>query len=93
MEKLFCLGVVIGMVGGALLVANSYKARSLVKKSQAEILDKMDEMMGEEKRRRAKRSKKFLREGRAGELVRLFQMQWKRLPFSRGCAILFVWNS
>ena len=47
MEKLFCLGVAIGMVGGALLVANSYKARSLVKKSQAELLDKMDEMMDE----------------------------------------------
>ncbi len=47
MEKLFCLGVVLGMVGGALLVANSYKARSLVKKSQAEIMQKVDEMMDE----------------------------------------------
>ena len=35
MEKIFCLGVMLGAVGGALLVANSYKARSLVKKSQA----------------------------------------------------------
>ena len=47
MEKLFCLGVAIGMVGGALIVANSYKARSLVKKSQAELMEKMDEMMDE----------------------------------------------
>ncbi len=47
MEKLFCLGVALGMVGGALLVANSFKARSLVKKSQAEIIQKMDEMMDE----------------------------------------------
>ncbi len=47
MEKLFCLGVVLGMVGGAVLVANSYKARSLVKKSQAEIMQKVDEMMDE----------------------------------------------
>ncbi len=47
MEKLFCLGVAIGMVGGALLVANSYKARSLVKKSQAELMDKVNEMMDE----------------------------------------------
>ncbi len=45
MEKLFCLGLVLGAVGGALLVANSYKARSLVKKSQAEIMQKVDEMM------------------------------------------------
>ncbi len=47
MEKLFCLGVALGMVGGALLVANSYKARSLVKKSQSEIMEKVNEMMDE----------------------------------------------
>lgn len=47
MEKVFCLGLVLGAVGGALIVANSYKARSLVKKSQAELLEKVDEMMDE----------------------------------------------
>ncbi len=47
MEKIFCLGLALGMVGGALIVANSYKARSLVKKSQAELLQKVDEMMDE----------------------------------------------
>ena len=47
MEKAFCLGVLIGAVGGALLVANSYKMRSLVKKSQAEFVDKVNEMMDE----------------------------------------------
>ena len=47
MEKMFCLGLVLGAVGGALIVANSYKARSLVKKSQAELLEKVDEMMHE----------------------------------------------
>lgn len=47
MEKMFCLGLVFGMVGGALIVANSYKARSLVKKSQAELLEKVDAMMDE----------------------------------------------
>ena len=40
MEKIFCLGVMIGAVGGALLIANSYKMRSLVKKSQAEFIEK-----------------------------------------------------
>ena len=34
-------------MGGALVVAHSYKARSLVKKSQAELMEKMDEMMDE----------------------------------------------
>ena len=47
MEKMFSLGLVLGAVGGALIVANSYKARSLVKKSQAELLEKVDEMMDE----------------------------------------------
>lgn len=47
MEKMFCFGLVLGMVGGALIVANSYKARTLVKKSQADLLQKVDEMMDE----------------------------------------------
>lgn len=47
MEKTFCIGLLLGMVGGALIVANSYKARSLVKKSQAEVMDKVNEMMDE----------------------------------------------
>ena len=47
MEKMFCLGLVLGAVGGALIVANSYKARSLVKRSQAELLERVDEMMDE----------------------------------------------
>jgi hypothetical protein len=47
MEKMFCLGLVFGAVGGALVVANSYKARSLVKKSQSEFMEKVNEMMDE----------------------------------------------
>ena len=47
MEKIFCLGVMLGAVGGALLVANSYKARSLVTKSQAEVMQKVNDMMDE----------------------------------------------
>ena len=45
MEKMFCLGLMFGMVGGALIVANSYKARTLVKKSQSEVM--VNEMMDE----------------------------------------------
>ncbi len=47
MEKMFCIGLVFGMLGGALVVANSYKARSLVKKGQSEFMQKMDDMMEE----------------------------------------------
>ena len=47
MEKIFCLGLMFGAVGGALLVANSYKARSLVKKGQADVMQKVSDMMDE----------------------------------------------
>ena len=47
MEKIFCLGLMFGAVGGALLVANSYKARSLVKKSQADVMQKVSDMRDE----------------------------------------------
>ena len=47
MEKMFCLGLMLGAVGGALIVANSDKARTLVKKSQTEVVDKLGQMMDE----------------------------------------------
>ncbi len=43
MEKMFCLGLALGALGGALAVANSCKMRSLVKKSQDDFLEKIDE--------------------------------------------------
>ena len=46
MEK-FIGGLAVGAVLGALLVANSCKARALVKKSQTELLEKVDAMMDE----------------------------------------------
>lgn len=47
MEKMFCLGLMLGAVGGALIVANSYKMRSFVKKSQAELVEKVNGMIDE----------------------------------------------
>ena len=50
MEK-FIIGAAIGMVGGALLVANNCKLRSLVKKNQQELVTKaeqyIDQKLGE----------------------------------------------
>ena len=46
MEK-FTLGLVIGAVAGALATANSYKMRTLVRKTQAELQAKLDQMMDE----------------------------------------------
>ena len=44
MEKFAC-GVVIGCVAGALLTANNYKMRTLVRKTQEEMKAKFDKMM------------------------------------------------
>lgn len=46
MEK-FAIGALLGMVGGALLVANNYKMRTLVKKGQSEVMEKLDSFMNE----------------------------------------------
>lgn len=47
MDKMFCMGVAIGMVGGALIAVNSNKARTLIKKSQDEAIEKMNCLMDE----------------------------------------------
>ena len=44
MDKNFACGLVLGMIGGALIIANSYKARKLVKDSQEQIKNKVTEM-------------------------------------------------
>ena len=46
MEK-FVAGLVLGMVGGAILVANSKKTRALVKMSQEELKEKFDAYVDE----------------------------------------------
>ena len=46
MEK-FAIGFVVGGLAGALLVANNYKMRTLVKKGQEEVLAKLDKVMDE----------------------------------------------
>ena len=46
MEK-FAIGLVIGGIGGALLAANNYKMRTLIKKGQEEVQIKLDKLMDE----------------------------------------------
>ena len=46
MEK-FAAGLMLGMLAGALVVTNSCKMRTLVKKSQEEMKTKVDEMLDE----------------------------------------------
>ena len=44
MEK-FAIGLMLGAVAGALVVTNSCKVRSLVKKSQEEVIEKVNTMI------------------------------------------------
>ena len=44
MEK-FTIGLMLGAVAGALVVTNSYRVRSLVKKSQEEVIEKVNTMI------------------------------------------------
>ena len=46
MEK-FAVGLVLGALCGAVLVTNNYKMRTLVKKGQEEITEKLDKIMDE----------------------------------------------
>ncbi len=46
MEK-FTIGLIIGGIGGALLAANNYKMRTLIKKGQEEVQMKLDKLMDE----------------------------------------------
>ncbi len=45
--KYFCVGLALGMIGGALLVANSNRVRNMVKESQEQILQKAEELSKE----------------------------------------------
>ena len=46
MEK-FAIGLVVGALGGAVLAANNYKMRTLIKKGQEEMKIKLDMLMDE----------------------------------------------
>ncbi len=54
MEKDFCLGMLLGALGGAVAAANSFKVRKTVKDGQEQIMNalnkmnKKDENSGEE---------------------------------------------
>ena len=62
MEK-FAVGVVLGTLCGALLVANNYKMRTLVKKGQAELAEKLDKLMDEKIEEVEEQTEKIKEEG------------------------------
>ncbi|MBR2385159.1 MAG: hypothetical protein IKA99_06100 [Clostridia bacterium] len=44
MDEKFLTGIVLGMLGGALIVTNSVKARQAVKNGQEQVKQKITEM-------------------------------------------------
>lgn len=49
MEKDFCLGMVVGLLGGTLLAANSLKVRKTVKDGQTQIMNALEKWNDESK--------------------------------------------
>lgn len=44
MNEKFLAGVVLGMLGGALIVTNSVKARQTVENGQQQVMDKIENL-------------------------------------------------
>ena len=61
MEK-FITGAALGMLAGALLTANNYKMRTLVRKGQEEVTSKLDQMLDEKIEMLDKGAKKIKRQ-------------------------------
>lgn len=43
--KIFLIGALVGMAGGALIVANSSTARKMVKENQEKVAEKAEELV------------------------------------------------
>lgn len=50
MGKEFAIGLAIGMIGGALIVANSYQARKIVKDGQEQLKQKAETICKKKKK-------------------------------------------
>lgn len=44
MEKDFCMGILVGLMGGAIAAANSFKVRKVVKDGQDQIMTMLNKM-------------------------------------------------
>ncbi len=50
MDDKFLTGIVLGMVGGALIVTNSVKARQMIKEGQQEVKQKVEKLNAKNKK-------------------------------------------
>jgi hypothetical protein len=53
MDDKFLSGIILGMVGGALIVTNSVKARQIVKDGQTQVKEKITEMTEQSKKKKS----------------------------------------
>ena len=44
MEEKFIIGILFGMLGGALIAANSQKARECIRDGQSQVIEKVSEL-------------------------------------------------
>lgn len=49
MEKDFCVGILVGLLGGALAASNSFKVRNAVTDGQRKILETLEKMNDQRK--------------------------------------------
>lgn len=54
--KIFCAGLIVGMLGGALIVCNSRKVRQIIKDGQEQIARKAEELKDEHSSKKAQTS-------------------------------------
>lgn len=50
MDDKFLFGVILGMLGSAVVVTNSVKARQMVKNGQDQVVKKVEEMTSKKKK-------------------------------------------
>ncbi len=50
MDEKFMMGIVLGMLGGALIVTNSVKARKAVKDGQEQVIERVQDMTKQQKK-------------------------------------------
>lgn len=54
MDDKFLTGVILGMIGGAVIATNSAKARQAVKCGQQQVIDKIEDMNKSDKNKSEK---------------------------------------
>ena len=55
MDDKFVAGIALGMIGGAIIAANSVKARQMIKDGQEKVMEKAEKVMGDSSQNKKKK--------------------------------------